>query len=169
MGQLQITRSWAELGPRYGIYLRLLEGLPQDSFDHEAIPGMRSPTELVVHVSGTVVRDIVRGIASGTIHTGEPSEAEIVESLKSKEEVLSFSKECWAQADRAASEIDEARLAATVRSPWESELTGAGWLAVVLDEFMHHRGQLYAFSRALSVAPPSMWRFDENELAFRPE
>ena len=164
-----VTRSWSELRPRYGVYLRLLEGIPDDTFGRAPIPNMRTPAELAVHVSGTVVRDIVQGIARGEIRSGDPSEAATVASLSSKDAVLAFCTECWEQADAAAAGIGTAELAAIVRSTWEMKLTGEGWMKVMLDEFIHHRGQLFAYSRALAVPPPSMWRFDQNDPAFRPK
>jgi len=36
------------------------------------------------------------------------------------------------------------------------------------DEFLHHRGQLYAFARACGVEPPFMWGFADNAPEFRP-
>ncbi len=163
----QTTRTWLELRARYGIYVRLLEGLPSDSFHRVVIRDMRTPAELVVHVSGTVVHDIVRGIAAGRIESGEPSESEFVDALSSKKHVISFARESWSDADAAAQEIDDASLMRLVGSSWGIELSGAEWLTVVFDEFMHHRGQLFAYSRALSVPPPSMWQFAENEAPFR--
>lgn len=167
MAGLSVRRSWTELRPRYGVYMRLLEGLPADGYGRAPIANMRTPTELAVHVSGTVVRDIVQGIARGEIRTGTPSEAETVSSLPSKDAVLAYCNECWEQADAAAAGIRSAELSAIVQSSWEMTLSGEEWMKVVLDEFIHHRGQLFAYSRALSVTPPSMWRFDQNDPAFR--
>jgi uncharacterized damage-inducible protein DinB len=36
------------------------------------------------------------------------------------------------------------------------------------EEFLHHRGQLYAYARALGVEPPMVWDFANNEPAFQP-
>ena len=36
------------------------------------------------------------------------------------------------------------------------------------DEFMHHRGQLYAMARACGVAPPFLWSYGENAPEFQP-
>ena len=32
-----------------------------------------------------------------------------------------------------------------------------------------HRGQLYAYTRALGVEPPLVWDFEHNEAAFAPQ
>ena len=34
------------------------------------------------------------------------------------------------------------------------------------DEFTHHRGQLYVYSRLCGGEPPFMWSFDQNPAGF---
>lgn len=168
MNSDDFTDAWDDLRLRYGIYLRLLEALPDPSFHQSPIQGMRAPAELVAHVSGTVVRGITLGIATGEILAPEESESDVVARLGSKASVLDFALDSWDVAAAAARSVGDRELAATVRSPWEMSFTGAEAFGIIRDEFMHHRGQLYAYSRAMAVAPPSMWRFDQNAPGFSP-
>jgi len=36
------------------------------------------------------------------------------------------------------------------------------------DEFTHHRGQLYVFTRACGAEPPFMWGYADNAPEYRP-
>jgi uncharacterized damage-inducible protein DinB len=40
-------------------------------------------------------------------------------------------------------------------------------LQVLMDEYWHHRGQLYCHLRSLGIAPPSLYDFEGNEPAFQ--
>jgi hypothetical protein len=55
-----------------------------------------------------------------------------------------------------------------VPTPWH--MTFPGWVGFSIqnDEFMHHRGQLYAIARLAGAEPPFMWGFADNEPAFKP-
>jgi len=39
--------TWNQLRQKYGVYLRVLEALPDDKIHEHVIPGMRTPAELV--------------------------------------------------------------------------------------------------------------------------
>ena len=40
--------------------------------------------------------------------------------------------------------------------------------AINIDEFLHHRGQLYTYVRACGAEPPFMWGFEDNAEGFQP-
>jgi uncharacterized damage-inducible protein DinB len=153
---------------KYGMYLRVLDALPEDAFHAPAIPGMRTPAELVVHTSGAIVRDVVEGVASGEIVSGDPDEKTAAESLATKAEVLDFARECWERAAAAAGKITDEKLTAPVRNSWGLPVDGTFAMVVVNDEFLHHRGQLFAYARARGIEPPFMWGFQDNPEGFRP-
>jgi len=62
----------------------------------------------------------------------------------------------------------DAQLNAMVKTPWN--WTFPGWVGfdIMNDEFLHHRGQLYAYARVCGIAPPFIWGFAENAPEFRP-
>lgn len=168
MSKETLDETWEHFRQKYGVYLRLLEAMPEDRLGAHPIPGMRSPAELAVHVSGTIVRDIMEGVAKGEITADESAEDATAAKLGGKAALLAFARECFARADAAVKRIGDRELAAMVPTPWNA--TWPGWLAVLImgDEFMHHRGQLYAFARALGVEPPFMWSYGDNAPEFRP-
>ena len=42
-------------------------------------------------------------------------------------------------------------------------------IQIIYDELLHHRGQLFAYLRAMGVEPPFMWSFEDNAVEFRPK
>lgn len=168
MDKAALDQMWDQFRQKYGVYLRLLEALPEDRYASYPIAGMRTPAELMVHVSGTVVRDIAEGVAKGEITVDEAGEANTAARLGSKAALIGFARECFERADAAVKRIGDAELAAMVPTPWKA--VWPGWVAihVLSDEFMHHRGQLYCYARACGVEPPFMWGYGENEAEFRP-
>ena len=82
--------------------------------------------------------------------------------------LIAFARECFERADAAVKRIGDTELAAMVPTPWNSVWPGSVAFHVMSDEFMHHRGQLYAYARACGVEPPFMWSYGENAPEFQP-
>lgn len=163
-----IDQLWDQIRQKYGVYIRLIERLPESSLQTRPVERMRSPAELVTHISGTVVRDIAQGVAGGEIVAGEEAETGVATALTSRAEAVAFAAECWELADAAVAATGDAELAAMVPTPWD--MTAPGWVFfhVMSDELVHHRGQLYVFARLLGIEPPFIWSHEENPPRFRP-
>ena len=58
MNKTVLDQMWDQFRQKYGVYLRLLDLIPADRYATHPVSGMRTPAELAVHISGTVVRDI---------------------------------------------------------------------------------------------------------------
>ena len=168
MKQSTLHRTWDQFRQKYGVYLRLLESIPEERMHTHPVPGLRTPAEMVAHVSGTLVRDIAQGVAKGEITAHEASESAVAAGLATRADVIAFAERCWQQASAAVATIGDAELAAMVPTPWGMSLPG--WVAINLlnDEFLHHRGQLYAYARLCGAKPPFLWGFADNAPDFRP-
>ena len=168
MNKAMIDQMWDQFRQKYGVYLRLLETIPADRYATHPVPGMRTPAELAVHISGTCVRAIAEGVAKGRITADEAGEEKVAAELGNKPALIAFARQCFEQANAAVARTGDAQLAAMVPTPWN--MSWPGWVAfqVMNDEFVHHRGQLYAFARACGVEPPFMWGYAENEPEYRP-
>jgi uncharacterized damage-inducible protein DinB len=168
MNKEMIDQMWDQFRQKYGVYLRLLETIPADRYTTHPVPGMRTPAELAVHISGTVVRDITEGVAKGRITVDEAGEGNVAAELGSKPALIAFAQRCFEQANAAVARIGDAQLSAMVPTPWK--MTWPGWVAfqVMHDEFVHHRGQLYAFARCCGAEPPFMWGYADNAPEYRP-
>ncbi len=169
MNKQDLTQAWDQVRQKYGVYLRILDAIPEDRYHTHPISGMRTPAELVSHVSGTVIRDIALGVAKGEITAEEGREATVATGFKTRKDMLDFARQCWTEADRAVQRIGDAELNAMVPTPWH--MTFPGWVGFGIqnDEFLHHRGQLSAFVRVCGGVPPFIWGFGDNEVGFRPQ
>ena len=168
MDKQTLDQMWDNMRQKYGIYLRLLEVIPENRFHANPVQGMRTPTELVVHTSGSVVRNTAQGVAKGEITAVELSEDSIASGLATKTDVISFAGVCWNDADAAVASIGDAELGAMVPTPWDVTLPGWIHFNILSDEFLHHRGQLYTYARVCGSEPPFLWSFRDNSPAFRP-
>ena len=168
MNKQWLDGMWDHMRQKYGIYLRVLEAIPSERFADQPVPNMRTPTQMVVHTSGSILRDIAEGVASGAIKADEAGEDAVADRLGSKAEVLDFARTCWERADAAIASVGDEELSGPVDNPWGIPLNGTFAMVVLNDEFLHHRGQLYAFVRALGGEPPFMWGFGDNPSGFQP-
>ena len=167
MNEAQFRAWWEHMRQAYGIALRVVEAIPEDKIDAIAIPGMRTPKQLVVHLCTTVFRELIEGTLRGKVE--EIDEQALCAKVTSRAQLLRFMEETWDATDRAASRLDDQHLAQMVATPWEFSAPGSVMVGCVLDEFFHHRGQLYAFVRALGGVPPPMWDFEHNAPRFQPK
>lgn len=168
MDKQALDKAWDQIRQKYGVYLRLLEAIPEDRLHSHPVPGMRTPAELAVHMSGTVVRDIAQGVAKGEITANEASEDSVAAGLRTRAALLGFARQCWADADAAVARIGNAHLSAMVPTPWNMTFPGWAGFSMMSDEFLHHRGQLSVYARLCSSAPPFIWDFAGNAPEFRP-
>jgi uncharacterized damage-inducible protein DinB len=169
MNKQWLGGMWDHMRQKYGIYLRVVEAIPADQFAAQPVAGMRTPAQLVVHTSGSILRDIAEGVASGTILADEAGEDAVAATLASKEDVLDFAKACWDRADAAVSKVGDEQISGPVENPWGIPLDGTFAMIVLNDEFLHHRGQLFAYVRACGGEPPFLWGFEDNSEGFKPE
>jgi len=166
MNRTSFLSGWDHLRLLHGITLRLVDALPADRLDARPIPNMRTPKELLFHLYGQLVRDVAKGLVSGEIKQTDDA---AVASIKDKAALTRFVHECWGEADRAAQTVTDAHLAAVVKTPWGMDMPGNMAWTVIRDEFLHHRGQLYAYVRALGQDVPMMWDFEHNAPEYRPK
>ncbi|HEX3235815.1 MAG TPA: DinB family protein [Gemmatimonadales bacterium] len=169
MNKTMLDQMWDQFRQKYGVYLRLLDAIPADKYASHPVAGMRTPAELAVHISGSIVRDIAQGVAKGRITANEASEGAVAAELGGKAAVLTFAGRCFEQANEAVARIGDAELSAMVPTPWG--MSWPGWVAfqVLSEEFLHHRGQLSAYARACGVEPPFIWGYEQNADAYRPK
>jgi uncharacterized damage-inducible protein DinB len=166
MNQQAFQSQWSHIREMSGIAMRLVEQLPADKLDARPIPNMRTVKQLVVHLYGAMVKPVTLGIASGKVE--QPDEDQVAATIKTKDDLLRYCRDCWSAAEKTAASVSDAQLAATVHTPWGFDMSGAACAGVVYDELIHHRGQLYCFVRALGAPEvPMMWDFEHNAAEFR--
>jgi uncharacterized damage-inducible protein DinB len=155
---------WDQQRLRHGITLRLIEQIPADNLTAHPIAGMRTPIELLAHMytGAEMFTDcVVRGAL------GEYDDKAAAAKITTKDQLVAFVNKAWGAADRNAHSVTDAQLAAVIKTPW-GDFTGVAMIGILYDEYLHHRGQLYAFLRAMGIEPVMMWDFDHNATEFKP-
>lgn len=165
MNKQSHLESWDLLRMRHGITLRLLEQFPAEGLTSRPIAGMRTPVELVVHMYVSA-EQIAGSVLTGTL--GAYDEAPVVASITTREQLLAFAANAWENTDRKARQVTDAQLKAMVDTPWGKAFPGSAMLGFIHDEYLHHRGQLYAYLRTFGIEPVMVWDFEHNAEAFRP-
>jgi uncharacterized damage-inducible protein DinB len=156
---------WNQMRLRHGITLRVLEQIPADKFGTHPIAGMRTPIELVVHAYAGV-KLFSESVLNASV--AKYDEKAAAAAITTKEQLLAFVNEAWAAGDKAARTVTEAQLGQIVNTPWGDKFPGFAMFGIINDEYLHHRGQLYAFVRALGIEPVMMWDFEHSAPEYRP-
>lgn len=167
----KVSQAWDQIRQGNGIVLRLIQALPENQLDSHPIPNMRTPKELVVHLYNDVLKVMAEGVLRGSIDYDTTREAEkkIAAGLTSKAALVQYARDTWNAADRAVRASTDAQLASEVTTPFGFNPPGFVLMEIVRDEFHHHRGQLWAYARALGLEPPSIYDFANNEPQFQPQ
>lgn len=166
MNKQTLNQTWDHLRQVYGIGLRCVETLPADKLDTTIVPKMRTPKQLVVHMYAMCTKEITDGILRGNITMVD--EKALCDSIKTHADLVKFAKDMFAAADKNVTKISDAELSRTVTTPWDGfQAPGFVMMNVLHDEYLHHRGQLYAFLRAFGKDVPMMWDFDNNAAEYR--
>jgi uncharacterized damage-inducible protein DinB len=156
---------WDQVRQKYGVYLRVIEILPEAQLQSRPIPGMRTPAELIAHLSSGVVRGIMQGIAVGTVKPED--EVAIALGFEDKRDVLDLARRCWKDADTVAHQVTDEQLGSMVNA-WGTLMPAASLVHILTDELVHHRGQLYVYARLLGAEPPFVWSHTDNPIEFAP-
>jgi uncharacterized damage-inducible protein DinB len=166
MNQKSLAVAWDHIRQLNGIAMRCVEALPEDRLESRPIPNMRTPGELVTHMYRTV-KNVAEGVVSGSVV--EPDDPAGAPRIANKKELVDFCLQCWNAANHAVETTTDAQLAATVETPWNMTFPGAVGYSIIRDELLHHRGQLYAYLRAMGQDVPHMWDFQGNAPQFKPQ
>jgi uncharacterized damage-inducible protein DinB len=129
---------------------RVIEAFPDDQLFTFAVDGMRPFSELASEMLGMAV-PMLRGAV-----TGEWS-AYAAEPAGSKAELLQRWDQSTEQLNTLWSQLPEERFQETLTAfgMYTDKLTGL--LLYVIDNEIHHRGQGYAYLRAIGIEPPPFW------------
>lgn len=142
----QLLTHW--LGHRR-LTRRAIEAFPDDeAFATFSVGGMRPFAVLVNEFLGMAVPTL-QGIVSDTWPMERhPAPATRAEALERWDATTERIEALWPQ-------IPAARFQETVTAFGQWTMPGWGLLFYVIDNEIHHRGQGYAYLRALGVEPPS--------------
>ncbi|MFM7232300.1 MAG: DinB family protein [bacterium] len=164
MDKAAFAPVWDMIRQRHGIGIRCIEAVPADRIDETPVKGMRSTREIFVHMC-SFLRSAAESVPVGKLTYDEKA---VLERVRTKEQLLAYAGECWQAADAAFARTSDANLNGMVTTPWGSSMPGFVILSAVVDEYVHHRGQLYAFLRQMGLEPPEVWDFAHNAAEYAP-
>lgn len=165
MDQRSHLAAWDVLRMRHGITLRVIDQLSNDQLTSRPVAGMRTPVELLVHLY-TTVETFPEGVLKGAVPTNE--ETAVAAGITTRAQLLDFVRKAWASADEKVKQITPEQLKAMVSTPWGESYPGAVIMGFVTDEYVHHRGQLYAFVRVFGMEPVMVYDFEHNAAEYQP-
>lgn len=163
MNKAALVPAWDMNRLRHGIALRCVQALSDEQVNAHPIQGMRSARELVVHMY-SFLRAATESALAGTVTMDEKSARARVAT---KADLIAYMEESWRAADAAFQQVTDAQLASPVKAPW-GDMPGGIIIAMIPDEFIHHRGQLYCYLRQQGVEPPMVWDFEHNAPGLAP-
>ncbi len=165
MNQQAHLAAWDMMRLRHGVTLRVIDQFTDAQLASHPIQGMRSPIELLVHMYAGV-EGMAAAARDGKL--GSPDEAAIGGGIKTKAQLLEYVNRAWAAGDKTARSLTDAQLGQMVSTPWGDTFPGFAIIGFIYDEYLHHRGQLYAFLRTFGVEPVMLWDFDHSAPEFQP-
>lgn len=166
MNRQAIAALWDQMRLRHGITLRVIDQFPDDKLASHPIAGMRTPIELLVHMY-LGVSGLPEAAIKGTL--ASPDEKAIVETIKTKAQLAAFVQRQWEASEKTAREVTDAQLSGMVSTPWGDTFPGFVMFGFASDEYLHHRGQLYAFLRVFGIEPVMLWDFDHSAPEYQPQ
>jgi uncharacterized damage-inducible protein DinB len=165
MNKQDLLSLWDHFREIQGVTVRTIERVPDVRVDARPVPGMRSVRELVDHMY-LYVRSVPDAILRGELRQEDcPSYAE---KLATTKDLVNYAHESFRTADRAIAQMEDRHMHDKLPTFFGSDMTGSRLMRIIYDEHLHHRGQFYAYLRALGIEPPFLWSFDDNAPEYQP-
>ena len=165
MDRKTLLSVWDQFRQIHGVTVRAIEAIPADQLEARPIPNMRSVKELVDHIY-VYVRGIPPAILRGELVSEDCPPH--LEQLTSHKDLVRYAVESFKIADQAVAKMTDSHVAAAIPTFFGRDLSGMALIQLTYDEHLHHRGQLYAYLRAIGVVPPFIWSFDDNAPEYQP-
>lgn len=165
MDRKTLLSVWDQFRQIHGVTVRAIEAIPADQLDARPIPNMRSVKELVDHIY-VYVRGVPPAILRGELVSEDCPPH--LERLTTHKDFVTYAVESFRIADQAVAKMTDNHVATSIPTFFGKDFTGMALMQVTYDEHLHHRGQLYAYLRAVGVSPPFIWSFDDNAPEYQP-
>jgi uncharacterized damage-inducible protein DinB len=133
--------------------LALAKAIPADKYAWRPAAGVRSISEVLMHVAGEYSFYVPMSVAGkAPADFGAPREAlPRLEKITDKAQVIAALEKSWAHGRAQIAGADPARLTGRYK-PWDGTLGQSSFL--MAGDLHEHLGQLIAYARAAGVKPP---------------
>ena len=129
----------------------LAEAIPQDKYTWRPAEGVRSVSEVFVHVAGANL--MIPGMAGVPAATGITLTRDAEKTMTDKAQVVNALRQSFAHAKSAVSSMSDADLD-TAAQLFGQPSTKRGVLLLVATHAHEHTGQQIAYARMMGIAPP---------------
>jgi uncharacterized damage-inducible protein DinB len=131
--------------------LALARAMPQEKYSWRPAPGVRSVSEVFVHVAGA--NFMIPGMVGAKPAAGVTPRADMERTVTDRAQVTELLAKSFAHAKQAVQEVPEAELDAMVEY-FGSPSTKRGVLLSLATHAHEHLGQSIAYARMNGVTPP---------------
>ena len=144
-----------ELGALEEKVTSLAEAVPDDKYGWRPEEGVRSVSEVFVHIGGA--NHFILSFLGKSMPEGFSQDAE--KTMTNKADVIEFVKASFADAKEFVATLDDAGLEEVVKLPF-AEMSKRKVLFLLSGHCHEHLGQVIAYARSNGITPP--WSKDEN-------
>lgn len=132
--------------------------IPADQLEFRPAPDSMSAKELAYHVyqvAFILTRGAEKGVFAGSDFNLVPFEPDQVSSA---EEIVDYGRRVKIYVRQAVAGFTDVQLDRTVHYYFGQRLTGMESMSRVVEETIHHRGQLMLYLRLMGLKPPPLYR-----------
>lgn len=129
----------------------LAEAIPQDKYSWRPAEGVRSVSEVFVHVA--VANLMIPGMAGVPAATGITLARDAEKTMTDKAQVVNALRQSFAHAKNAVTSMSDADLD-TAAQLFGQPSTKRGVLLLIATHAHEHTGQQIAYARMMGIAPP---------------
>ncbi len=134
--------------------------IPADQLDFRPTPESMSAKELAYHVyqvAFILTRGAEKGVFAGSDFNLVPFDPD---QVTSPSDIVDYGRRVKIYLRQAVAGFTDVNLDRTVHYYFGQRLTGMESMARVVEETIHHRGQLMLYLRLMGVTPPGLYRYE---------
>jgi uncharacterized damage-inducible protein DinB len=136
---------------------RVIAAIPADRLEFRATPENMSAKELAYHVY-QVAHALARAVETGRYDLGVLAEVPFdPDAVTSAADLVDYGARVRPVVARVRDGLTARRLDAAIAGGAGPTATGLGCVDVMLQEAIHHRGQLMIYLRLMGVRPPGLY------------
>ncbi len=138
-------------------FVPLVEAMPDAKFDfaptNGEFKGVRNFNEMTRHVAA--VNYMIAATILGEKPPVDIGKGENGPDLKTKAEVVKFTKDSFAYLHKAMTSVNEKNQVELIDGPWGGKATRLGLSVLVVGHIFDHYGQLVEYGRMNGIIPPA--------------
>lgn len=128
----------------------LAEAIPADKYEWRPAPGVRTTSEVIMHIA---IANHWLLVPTGVSMPAKMNAAKLETSIRKKEEVVTWLKESLQAVSQARSRLQAGDLDRKVKVAGRNSTAGNMYLRIIMHN-AEHLGQLVAYARSMGVVPP---------------